>query len=265
MQLLSFLPYRLYFFKSPCQILKTPNRLGLGFIGHLAPRMSLGLFLHRFGVIVLHRGRNELVEPRGIRLNNPTCIRHGADWQGMTAIQTDAAFVQFTDPRWCFRATGKILDAYKRRGVNTVAKAITTWAPPSENNTTAYIAAVCGNCGVTAYQIIDLDRIRLPLVDALIMHENGQQPYKDSQIIEGFTYTGEPPPVTAAPTPKAPDPPPGWQPTGSTYAGGAGTLLGTTITGLFANYGHPLDATTAAAMTGFLALAVGYFFPGGRK
>ena len=79
---------------------------------------------------------------RGFRNNNPTNIRLGAPWQGMSPTQTDGSFVQFIAPQWGIRAAAKILLHYQAEGFNTVRQIINHWAPPNENDTDAYIADV---------------------------------------------------------------------------------------------------------------------------
>lgn len=52
-------------------------------------------------------------------------------------------FVVFNDYGWCVRAAMLILRNYNRRGIKTIEQIISTWAPPSENNTSKYISFVC--------------------------------------------------------------------------------------------------------------------------
>ena len=85
---------------------------------------------------------------RGIRNNNPLNIRHSVDqWQGAREVQTDEAFVQFTSMAYGYRAAWKILDTYSHRlkserKAYNVRNIIGRWAPPSENNTDAYVRKV---------------------------------------------------------------------------------------------------------------------------
>lgn len=87
-------------------------------------------------------------ESRGIRNNNPLNIRHSADrWEGARAEQTDKSFVQFESMAYGYRAAWKVLESYwkhfrEKRGQFTVAAIIGRWAPPSENDTEAYIRTV---------------------------------------------------------------------------------------------------------------------------
>jgi hypothetical protein len=85
---------------------------------------------------------------RGIRNNNPLNIRHSKDtWQGASNIQTDKHFVQFKSMAYGYRAVWRILHTYykklgERKKPFTVENIITRWAPPSENDTKAYIRSV---------------------------------------------------------------------------------------------------------------------------
>jgi len=124
--------------------------------------------------------------PRGIRNNNAGNIRHGSSkWKGMAQNQTDSAFVQFVSPEYGIRALSHVLDSYARRGANTVRKIIDIYAPPVENDTSAYVDSVALALGVGADQIINVQTHKADLVEAIIQHENGQQPYAVSQIASG--------------------------------------------------------------------------------
>ena len=123
--------------------------------------------------------------PRGIRNNNPGNIEYSAanDWQGQTG--SDGRYAVFSDPVWGIRAMGKVLDSYGRRGVDTVAEIVATWAPESENPTGNYIATVEELTGLTAASRIT--RADYPaLVEAMIYFENGEQPYSRGLILDGM-------------------------------------------------------------------------------
>ena len=78
----------------------------------------------------------------GFRNNNPTNIRYDehTKWKGQ--IGHRAGFCVFSGKEWAFRATFKILFKYIDRGQDSIEKIINTWAPPTENNTEAYITFV---------------------------------------------------------------------------------------------------------------------------
>lgn len=130
----------------------------------------------------------DMTKPRGVRLNNPGNIRHGDNWNGMAAEQPDSSFVYFTEPKWGFRAMVRILKSYRRRGIRTVSEIIGTWAPPVENNTAAYVAHVAERMGVTPgtpVNLEDTDQVTA-LLEAITLHENGQQPYSKDTIRRGI-------------------------------------------------------------------------------
>lgn len=116
--------------------------------------------------------------PRGIRNNNPGNIRHGDQWQGMAkpAAQTDRDFVVFTSATWGIRAIARLLIAYKdKHGLRTVRQIISRWAPPSENDTGAYVQNVARLVGVPSDAPVDVYdyAVMRPIVESIIRHENG--------------------------------------------------------------------------------------------
>jgi hypothetical protein len=123
--------------------------------------------------------------PRGIRNNNPGNIRLGDNWQGMKENQSDGSFVQFKEAKYGIRAMTRILDNYAKRGVVYLADIILTWAPPSENDTRAYIAHVEQLTGLYGNQRVTREHYP-KLIDAIIKHENGIQPYSVATIEEGI-------------------------------------------------------------------------------
>lgn len=127
---------------------------------------------------------------RGIRNNNPGNIRKSnTQWQGMAPPeqQTDAEFLRFIAPEWGIRAMVRILQTYRAQGRTTVADIITRWAPPSENDTASYIQAVSKRVGVGANEPLDYTTQLAPLLEAIIQHENGVQPYSPATIAKGIS------------------------------------------------------------------------------
>ena len=133
-------------------------------------------------------------QPRGIRNHNPGNIRISKDkWQGLAPVQTDGAFFQFTDATYGIRALARLLINYQDKyNLRTIEKIINRWAPTNENNTQAYIDQVAKNTGFNAYDTLDMHKYEHlePLVRAIILHENGTQPYTDSQITKGLVLAG---------------------------------------------------------------------------
>ena len=146
------------------------------------------LWLLVAALLIIGTGTGIYIMARGIRNNNPGNIRHGASkWQGMSAEQTDKEYIQFDDPIYGIRAMAKLLQNYESRyGLNTIRGLISRWAPPNENITSAYIASVSQKLDVSPDQKINVREVMAPLVTAIIIHENGMQPYSEALITEGI-------------------------------------------------------------------------------
>lgn len=155
-----------------------------------------------------------MTTPRGIRNNNPGNIEWGSPWQGLVPAdrRTDSRFCQFTDAAFGIRAVATTLITYqdKRRAadgspIDTAYEAISRWAPPNENDTTAYAKAVAAavsrstgrNVGI--HDIVDFHDhdVMFGLVSGIIKHENGKGPkdtlntwYSDDVINEGLRRAG---------------------------------------------------------------------------
>jgi hypothetical protein len=126
---------------------------------------------------------------RGERNNNPGNIdRNATKWQGMAPLQTDPRFVVFTDAVFGIRALACVLLSYYRKhDLKTVRSIINRWAPPVENNSDAYVDAVCRQCSVEPDDILnpETDSCLEMLVRAIIKHENGEVIYDDATIMRG--------------------------------------------------------------------------------
>ncbi|WP_347299404.1 hypothetical protein [Clostridium perfringens] len=127
---------------------------------------------------------------RGLNNNNPGNIEFSEKnpWEGQ--IGSDGRFAKFETPEHGIRALGKnLLTYYQKHGLDTVGEIITRWAPPKENNTLAYIKAICKQLSVSADQQIDVTNpsTLAALCAGIVNHENGSQPYTDDQIGAGVS------------------------------------------------------------------------------
>lgn len=130
------------------------------------------------------RGTNHTL---GIRNNNPGNLRPGDSWQGM--VGTNNNFIVFSSMIYGTRALATDLTNKYYRGLDTITKIINTYAPPSENNTVAYINAVANSMGVCATCKLDWSKATLAkFVRAVIMHENGSDGslVTDDMITQGI-------------------------------------------------------------------------------
>ncbi len=133
-------------------------------------------------------------QPRGIRNNNPGNIRRNGDpWQGLAKEQSDREFFTFKSAVYGIRALARLLITYQdKHGLCTIETIITRWAPAVENNTKAYILSVARHTGFSPLQTLDMHRFEhlKPVVEAIIQHENGQQPYSDVEITKALVLAG---------------------------------------------------------------------------
>lgn len=158
-----------------------------------------------------------MAKSRGIRNNNPGNIDRSAanKWQGrmpreqMTVEQREEKrFEVFASPAWGIRALCVLLISYQDKyGLHSVRGFINRWAPPVENDTGAYVRQVASAMGVKPDDFINLHEYRRlrPMVEAIIAHENGGNPYSADVIEEGLRLAGVVKPGGAAlvATPKA--------------------------------------------------------------
>jgi hypothetical protein len=128
------------------------------------------------------------VTPRGVRNGNPGNLRNvaGTVWQGQTGID-DAGFCVFDTPENGIRALARTLISYQvKHHLTTLGQMIDRWAPPVENDTDAYVNAVCKACSASPNNPYTLTPSRLATLAAAIIHqENGEQPYADAVIEAG--------------------------------------------------------------------------------
>ena len=129
--------------------------------------------------------------PRGVRNSNPGNIdRTSTVWQGEDrspdALRREPRFCVFETPQAGVRALAKTLLTYQNKhGLRTVREMINRWAPPTENDTEAYITQVAREVGVGSREIVSLSK-QLPLqrmVTAIARHENGGL-FWDAAVIE---------------------------------------------------------------------------------
>ena len=114
---------------------------------------------------------------RGLRNCNPGNIRQSKTrYKGEKPHSTDSAFKQFETLEWGYRAIFMLLHTYRVRGYgDTIAKMISRYAPPFENNTEAYISRVCQQTGIDRDQRLNtLNSVQMiPIVSAISAVENG--------------------------------------------------------------------------------------------
>jgi hypothetical protein len=129
---------------------------------------------------------------RGIRNNNPGNIRISNEaWLGKIPLEhnTDKSFEQFTYAEYGIRALAVNLKNYQiKHNLYTVQGMITRFAPSVENNTSSYVSVVSRALNVSPNDNIDFSNpdIALAMLKAIILHENGDNPYPDDLILRAY-------------------------------------------------------------------------------
>ena len=95
-------------------------------------------------------------DTRGARNHNPLNIRIGNCWLGEALCPDESDFECFVSDFYGYRAAFLILRRYIRRyHKNTISRIVTTWSPPSENDTSLYITQVSTRTGIPPETLID--------------------------------------------------------------------------------------------------------------
>lgn len=115
---------------------------------------------------------------RADRNNNPGNIEDGPFARRQPGYAGgDGRFARFATPEHGFGAMQSLLGGYLRRGKNTLSEIIGTWAPRSENNTSAYIAHVSRMTGIDPNQRVGTEHLA-SIARAMAVHEgySGRRP-----------------------------------------------------------------------------------------
>lgn len=133
---------------------------------------------------------------RGIRNHNPGNIRLSnppTPWQGVNKACSDKSFVCFQSPVWGVRALMRTLIAYQdKHDLRSIEAIINRWAPSAENDTESYIKSVEKHTRFSRKKILDMHDFKdnLAVVKAIILHENGSQPYDDAIFSQAGALAG---------------------------------------------------------------------------
>jgi hypothetical protein len=141
--------------------------------------------------------------PRSVRNNNPgNILRTNIAWDGLQAQdamtpeqQSEDRFCVFATPKWGFRALARDLNTKWHRGLHSVRQIMTVYAPTSENDTGAYIAAVCRMTGIGPDDRLQLDDPAqlASFCRAIAVYESGCWMFSDDDLVEGVRMALTPP------------------------------------------------------------------------
>ena len=111
----------------------------------------------------------------------------------MTAQQNDAAFCQFESMEWGWRAAFYLLTRtyYHKHRLYTIRAIVSKWAPPNENKTEAYIAAVSKLTGIAPDEPIGIPSDQparwISVGAAMAIQENGPTALDYFAMLRGWT------------------------------------------------------------------------------
>jgi hypothetical protein len=114
--------------------------------------------------------------PRGLRNNNPLNLRKTTTtWKDEVNNPQEASFESFRTLAAGLRAGIKNAKTQWNRGKTTINTLVSVWAPPSENNTGAYVNTVAKAAGISKDKFIDWSDKNLVarIIHAMVIHENG--------------------------------------------------------------------------------------------
>lgn len=142
-------------------------------------------------------------QSRGFRNRNPGNIDYNARnrWQGQVGLEATGnppRFAVFESHEYGIRALAMLLTTYQdRHGLRTIRGIVSRWAPGNENDTGAYIAHVARLMARDPGEDLDMHAYAdlRPLVQAIITHELGGNPYDAATIDRGLALAGVPRPV----------------------------------------------------------------------
>ncbi|CAM2295150.1 Putative bacteriophage protein [Ralstonia mannitolilytica] len=123
-------------------------------------------------------------QPRGIRNNNPGNLNYVGQPGATRESGPNGRFAVFQTAEEGLVALARQLRLYAQRGINSVRAIISKFAPPTENDTQAYIESVSKRLGVDANASLNVNdpRVMQGLMDAIIKVENGRNPYSTEQL-----------------------------------------------------------------------------------
>jgi len=131
--------------------------------------------------------------PRGIRNCNPGNIKAASSfvWREQKGAD-DKGFCIFSSPAWGIRAICLIWVAYEEHhGCSSLRDYIFRWAPPIENETSAYLTYMAKALDVDPYKPLDIHALTVPILKALTHYECGEQPYSDTVFARGVMLSHE--------------------------------------------------------------------------
>lgn len=160
---------------------------GASFVDNLASKVGLG-----------RSYAQQSAAPRGIRNNNPLNLEYVPGQAGVTG--SDGRFGQYGTMADGVAASEQQLLKYQARGVDTLAKMVSKWAPPGENDTPKYIANAARWSGLDPEAKVDMHDpvVAGKVITAMARMETGRELNQNEvQMGVGLGLGGNEAPKTA--------------------------------------------------------------------
>lgn len=125
---------------------------------------------------------------RGLNNNNPgNLVTSDVIYDGEVRPSKDRVFRQFKTMAYGYRAIFVLMAHYLNKGIDTIEKILSTYAPPHENPTEAYISQVSRATGIPrAHKLKSSDGADFIKIVSAISHvENGIRAV-ESDVLAGF-------------------------------------------------------------------------------
>ncbi|MFV9038960.1 lytic transglycosylase [Serratia fonticola] len=145
------------------------------------------------------RGETSANDPRGIRNNNPGNLNFVGQSGAQLEDHATPRFAKFKTAFDGFAALGKQIKAYytgtsKAAGyqkLQSVEDIISRFAPPSENNTQAYINKLSKTLGVGRGETLNIHdpQVLATLMNGITQIENGKNPYAPEMVLKAAQST----------------------------------------------------------------------------
>lgn len=117
--------------------------------------------------------------------NNPLNVRWSEKNKWLGQIGRYKGFCKFSNEFWGIRAAAVILINYMKRGKYTIRDMITTYAPPNENNTEAYVKQVAKHCYLKPEEGLHYDLEFHDMLVEMYMIESG---VKESEVPDDLIW-----------------------------------------------------------------------------
>lgn len=128
--------------------------------------------------------RFDLKMTRGVRNNNPANIRRGSLWYGLSDVQRDKEFCQFSTMAYGIRAFFALMRTYHYKyDCNTIGQILHRFAPLCENDTYAYIAFVTKYLNDNQTWLISY----IQRIDDTFHLDNSEMKFQETSIVNAWS------------------------------------------------------------------------------